>query len=170
MPTSASRIGARIFLAIFVAAMIGTAIFSRFVVRDVRQDAAATDVDVRVVGWAVLVSVDRRLAFPTSAAQLHEGFAAAIAPDTQSPARWPATIEEAGLDPTIGSAEGAVAWNARIDAALKRLVVEFSGDPRQPPNVTPGGHPTGVGTLADVNGWLRGRADALATAAPASSR
>ena len=158
-PTPAGRRAARIFVGVFAVVMIGTFIFSTVVSRDVRRNAARTDRQVRIATWAILVHVDRAGGFPTSRGALDDPFTSSIAADTMSPPRWPATIDAAGL------ADVAATWRADLDAALDRLDVQFPPDGRQPPNVTPAGNPTELGTLADANAWLRGRADALAVAA-----
>lgn len=158
--TPRGRRAAKIFVTAFVVVMIGTFIFANTISRGVRSNAAKTDRQVRIAAWAILVHVDRSGGFPTSRAALDDLFADAIAPDAATPPRWPATIDAAGVVATAAS------WRSDLDAALERLDVQFPPDDRLPPNVTPAGHPTELGTLFDVNAWLRGRADALAERSP----
>lgn len=156
---------ARLLIIIFVCVMVVTAGFSWFIARNVRKDAKLADDHLRTVAWGVLLHVDRAGRFPTSESELASTpFASAVAVDPAH--RWPTIAEEAGLggsavDPALADSI-AQGFPERLAESLRRLDVRFSTDPRQPPNLTAGGRATGLGTLVELNGWLRGRADALA--------
>lgn len=150
---------ARLIVVVFLCVMAATALFSWVISGNVRQDAKLADEHLRTVAWAVLLHVEGAGRFPTSQQELAATpFAAEASVDAAG--RWPATAEQAGVP-----AAAQERWAVELAESLRRLDVRFSTDPRQPPNLTAGGRATGLGTLVELNGWLRGRADALAAAA-----
>ncbi len=155
-----NRLQARIIVTSFAAAMLATAIFSIVVVINVRRDSLVTDRAVRNAGWAVLAFSIEESRFPTSRSELETWTAArnlrdvVLAP-SDTPGEWPTRFEEIGVS-------SAAPFAMELSRGLDHIEVQFSTDSAQPPNVTPRGRPTRHNTLADVNSWLRRRADALA--------
>lgn len=155
-----NRIQARIIVTIFAAAMLATAIFSIIIVVNVRRDSLVTDAAVRNAGWAVLAFSLEESRFPTSRTELESwasprDLRAVVLTPSSTPGEWPTRFEEIGV-------QSSAPFAMELTRGLDHIEVQFSSDSAQPPNVTPRGRPTRHNTLADVNGWLRRRADALA--------
>lgn len=168
MSQGTPTIPAKVLVIVFVVMMAGAAIFAWSIVRSVRRNAAAADEAARIVAWSILASADHEGAFPTERAQLEEAFglgrggaamllnppawwSSVTAPPADAPEAWPTRIE------TISIASGDLPEGLR--RGLRMLSVQFAADPRQPPLIGGGGQPTSLGTLGEVNGWLRAWAE-----------
>jgi hypothetical protein len=158
-PAAATGRGRLIFfliLGFFLLSMVGTIIFSSYVVSQARRDAASADESIRVVGWWCLLYADQHEGeFPTSFQQLstaawRETLNSALL--TTPPVDWPLSHIDAGLASVADPA-------GTLRLAEQATSVRFSAASNVPPTVNADGKPSYVGTIDAVNGWLAHAAD-----------
>ncbi len=146
-----SRRAALWLMGVFVTLAVTAFIWGFAVVDEVRARAKRVDVALRSTAWACLVYADQEQSWPASEEALAD--ATVVWQETRLPSSggWPSTRDEAmrgGV--AVDSPQVAlqlVGWNGGVD-----------GDP---PTLHSRGNPSGIGTLAEVNGWLAARGKSL---------
>lgn len=146
-----SRRAALWLMGVFVTLALAAFIWGFAVVEEVRARAKRVDVALRSTAWACLVYADQEQAWPASEEALAD--AAVVWQETRLPSsgNWPGTRDEAMRGgEAVDSAQIAlqlVGWNGGSDGA--------------PLTLHSRGNPSGIGTLAEVNGWLAARGKLL---------
>lgn len=138
-------------MGVFVALALAAFIWGFVVVDEVRARAKRVDVALRSAAWACLVYADQEQGWPSSDEAL--AHAAAAWKETRVPSEggWPGTLEEA--------MRGGAAIDSAQDAL--QLVGLNAGMEGAPPILHSRGNPSGIGTLAEVNGWLAARGKSM---------
>jgi len=146
-----SRRAALWLMGVFVTLALAAFIWGFAVVDEVRARAKRVDVALRSTAWACLVYADQEQAWPQSETALAD--ATAVWQETRLPSNgsWPGTRDEAMC--------GGVSADA--PSAALQLVGLNAGTDGSPPVLHTRGNPSGVGTLAEVNGWLAARGKSL---------
>lgn len=160
------KIFIRVYIVVFVIALIGVGIWGWQVVQRVRVTAHRTDAQMRTLAWASLSYAAAHGVFPMNADDL-KAFGAGPDSLTIAPANPAAGWPTSRADALHGESP------ADLTESLRAVVVTFGTDPGMPPFLKPDGLPTMVGTNDEVNGWLdafgkRGKAAATAPATPAA--
>ena len=132
------------FMIFFIGSLLGVFFFGNSVVSKAKSSASDTDVALKSLAWAVLVSAAEEGRFPVESSTLRSVDLATPLPEIFQGTELPRNLEE-GL-------EGRNPMD--VGAALEILTVEWPPDGTLPPVLTTGGRPSGIGTLAVVNGWL----------------
>jgi hypothetical protein len=144
--TRRAPVAARVLLVSFVAVAIGTIVWGFWVVSGVREKARDTDAALRALAWAALCYRSASGAWPDTDESMRttgEG--------------WLCAERSARVEGTPATREAALAGltpPASFDAAL--VLARLTLPPASPgnPRVDARGNPSGIGTLAEVNGWL----------------
>lgn len=146
-----SRRAALWLMGVFITLALGAFIWGFAVVDEVRARAKRVDVALRSTAWACLVYADQEQVWPASDEALAD--ASAVWQETRLPSdgSWPGTRDEAMHG-------GAAIDSAQV--ALKLVGLNASPD-GAPPILHTRGNPSGIGTLAEVNGWLAARGKSL---------
>lgn len=156
VPAGRGRLVFFLILGFFLLSMVGTIVFSSYVVSQARRDAASADESIRLVGWWCLLYADQHGGeFPTSFQELstaawRETLSSALL--TTPPVDWPLSHIDAGLG---GVADPAGTLRLAEDATS----VRFSAASNVPPTVNADGKPSYIGTIDAVNDWLAHAAD-----------
>lgn len=146
-----SRRAALWLMGVFVTLALAAFIWGFSVVDEVRARAKRVDVALRSTAWACLVYADQEQAWPDSDKALADSTAVWQETRLPSDGNWPGTRDEA--------MRGGEAVDAAVVAL--QLVGLNAGMDGAPPMLHTRGNPSGIGTLAEVNGWLAARGKSL---------
>lgn len=144
---------------VFAFVVAATSVFSWWIVRGVRTQAAATDSRMRELAWAVLAYADTYEAFPTSEAEIRAFVG--------EPPRMPESLRTkplavAGRVYPMSRAEAAApAPPLPLDDVLLSIEVEWPIERDVQPILRPRGLPTLQGTAPTVGEWLFAMAERL---------
>ena len=132
------------FMIFFIGSLLGVFFFGNSVVARAKSSAAETDVALKSLAWAVLLSTAEEGRFPVKPSDLDGVAITPPVPPIFEDGELPASLDE------VLEGESPMAPEEALDV----LVVEWPPDGTLPPVLTTGGRPSGIGTLAEVNGWL----------------